>query len=172
MAYKAMFILASALTLVTALPAEEQIEVIPVEIPVAQERSGSDLVASADASTAYGAPSSGGGGGGGYGGGGGDGGHGGGGGGGGHGGGGGGGGWGQSSGGGGWEAAPQQSSGGWGWEAPSKGWGWPKFKYLKFTIPIPILPRIKFGIKGGLKLNAAIQHPKGWGSSSSSGWRR
>lgn len=66
---------------------------------------------------------------------------------------------------GGWEAPQQQQ--GWGWEpAPQKGWGWPKFKYLKFTIPIPILPRIKFGIKGGLKLNAAIQHPKGWG------WRR
>jgi len=64
----------------------------------------------------------------------------------------------------GWEAPAKPQ--GWGWEPPAqKGWGWPKFKYLKFTIPIPILPRIKFGIKGGLKLNAAIQHPKGWGWS-------
>jgi len=64
-------------------------------------------------------------------------------------------------------AAPAAAaSQGWGWPATQKGWGWPKFKYLKFTIPIPILPRIKFGIKGGLKLNAALQHPKGWG------WRR
>lgn len=66
-------------------------------------------------------------------------------------------------------AADNSGDAGWGWQ-PAKpvvqsGWGWPKFKYLKFTIPIPILPRIKFGIKGGLRLNAAIQHPKGWGWS-------
>lgn len=52
--------------------------------------------------------------------------------------------------------APQQSS----------GWGWaPKVKYLKFSIPIPVLPRIKFGVKGGLRLHASIQQPKGWGWS-------
>jgi len=52
--------------------------------------------------------------------------------------------------------APQQQS----------GWGWaPKVKYLKFSIPIPVLPRIKFGVKGGLRLHASIQQPKGWGWS-------
>jgi len=117
MAFKAMFILATALAVAMALPApeDEVAEVANVEvIPVQQAQDRVDSVASADES-----------------------------------------GW-------GWQPAqPAQQA----WSAPSKGWGWPKFKYLKFTIPIPILPRIKFGIKGGLKLNAAIQHPKGWGWS-------
>lgn len=58
--------------------------------------------------------------------------------------------------------APAQQSSGW----QSSGWGWaPKVKYLKFSIPIPVLPRIKFGVKGGLRLHASIQQPKGWGWS-------
>ncbi|CAL8106448.1 unnamed protein product [Orchesella dallaii] len=68
------------------------------------------------------------------------------------------------------------SGGGWGGSKPlisvgwapqqSSGWGWaPKVKYLKFSIPIPVLPRIKFGVKGGLRLHASIQQPKGWGWS-------
>jgi len=131
MALKAVFLLLASLLVITSAhpPAQEdeQYEVIPVEIPYAQDRV--DQVAAADASTGGGSSSG-------------------------------------SGGWGGWEAPVSH-----GWSAPSKGWGWPKFKYLKFTIPIPILPRIKFGIKGGLKLNAAIQHPKGWGSEKG-GWRR
>jgi len=52
---------------------------------------------------------------------------------------------------------------GWGWSPPvqTTGWGWkPKVKYLKFSIPIPQLPRIRFGIKGGLRLHASVQN--GW----------
>jgi len=68
------------------------------------------------------------------------------------------------SGGGGWGSKPLISVG---WApAQQSGWGWaPKVKYLKFSIPIPVLPRIKFGVKGGLRLHASIQQPKGWGWS-------
>lgn len=63
----------------------------------------------------------------------------------------------------GWAPAQQQSS----------GWGWaPKVKYLKFSIPIPVLPRIKFGVKGGLRLHASIQQPKGWEQPKGWGWSR
>jgi len=69
-----------------------------------------------------------------------------------------------------------ESRSGWGWQPSGwgsggggsgggSGWGWkPKVKYLKFTIPIPQLPRIRFGIKGGLNVHASVK-PKGWGWS-------
>lgn len=65
----------------------------------------------------------------------------------------------------GWGSKPLISVG-WAPAQQSSGWGWaPKVKYLKFSIPIPVLPRIKFGVKGGLRLHASIQQPKGWGWS-------
>lgn len=65
----------------------------------------------------------------------------------------------------GWGSKPLISVG-WAPAASTGGWGWaPKVKYLKFSIPIPVLPRIKFGVKGGLRLHASIQNPKGWGWS-------
>ncbi|ODN02028.1 hypothetical protein Ocin01_04654 [Orchesella cincta] len=66
---------------------------------------------------------------------------------------------------GGWGSKPLISVG-WAPQQQSSGWGWaPKVRYLKFSIPIPVLPRIKFGVKGGLRLHASIQQPKGWGWS-------
>jgi len=65
------------------------------------------------------------------------------------------------------EAVPvAEERGDLGWQAPvvqQSGWGWkPKVKYLKFAIPIPQLPRIRFGIKGGLRLHASVQNGWGW----------
>lgn len=67
----------------------------------------------------------------------------------------------------GWQPSKPLISVGWApAQAQSSGWGWaPKVKYLKFSIPIPVLPRIKFGVKGGLRLHASVQQPKGWGWS-------
>jgi len=63
--------------------------------------------------------------------------------------------------------APAASSG---WSAPvvhaapvSSGWGWaPPRKYLNLRIPIPRIPKIRLGIRAGIK--ASVSH-QGWGWS-------
>ncbi|CAG7720608.1 unnamed protein product [Allacma fusca] len=62
---------------------------------------------------------------------------------------------------GGW-GAPAPVSQGWSAPAPvSQGWGWkPKVRYLNLRIPIPQLPKIRLGIRAGIK--ASVSHGWGW----------